>query len=147
MALPLDELFDLLRIESVSSDGAHGAELLQAAEWVSATAGGGTVVEGFGNPLVDALIPASVAHAPTVVAYGHYDVQAPGDPALWTSPAFAPEVRDGWLYGRGASDDKGNYWALLRAALDLAGAGELGVNVRGIADGGEEVGGHSVVGY
>jgi acetylornithine deacetylase/succinyl-diaminopimelate desuccinylase-like protein len=147
MALPLDELFDLLRIESVSSDGAHGAELLQAAEWVSAMAGGGTVVEGFGNPLVDALIPASVADAPTVVAYGHYDVQAPGDPALWTSPAFAPEVRDGWLYGRGASDDKGNYWALLRAALDLAGAGELGVNVRVIADGEEEIGGHSVIDY
>jgi acetylornithine deacetylase/succinyl-diaminopimelate desuccinylase-like protein len=56
-------------------------------------------------------------------------------------------VRDGWLYARGASDDKGNYWALLRAALDLAGSRDLGVNVRVIADGEEEVGGHSVIDY
>ena len=147
MPLQLDELFDLLRIESISSDGKHATELRQAADWVAAMVGGGTVVEGYGNPLVDALIPASVADAPTVVAYGHYDVQAPGDPALWTSPAFDPQVRDGWLYARGASDDKGNYWALLRAALDLAESGSLGVNVRVIADGEEEVGGHSVIDY
>jgi acetylornithine deacetylase/succinyl-diaminopimelate desuccinylase-like protein len=145
--LQLDELFDLLRIESVSSDGAHPAELREAAEWVAQMAGGGSVIEGFGNPLADALIPASVPDAPTVVAYGHYDVQAPGDPGLWQSPAFQPEVRDGWLYARGASDDKGNYWALIRAALDLAAAGQLGVNVRVIADGEEEVGGHSVIDY
>ena len=147
MSLPLDELFDLLTIESVSSDGAHPAELREAADWVAGLVGNGRVVEGFGNPLVDALIPASAANAPTVVAYGHYDVQAPGDPGLWTSPAFAPEVRDGWLYARGASDDKGNFWALLRAALDLADAGDLRVNVRVIADGEEEIGGHSVLDY
>ena len=147
MPLQLDELFDLLRIESISSDGKHAPELRQAADWVAAMVGGGTVVEGYGNPLVDALIPASVADAPTVVAYGHYDVQAPGDPTLWTSPPFDPQVRDGWLYARGASDDKGNYWALLRAALDLAESGSLGVNVRVIADGEEEVGGHSVIDY
>ena len=56
-------------------------------------------------------------------------------------------MRDGWLYGRGVSDDKGNFWALLRAALDLAERGELGVNVRVIADGEEEIGGHSVIDY
>ncbi len=71
----------------------------------------------------------------------------PATSALWTSPAFDPQVRDGWLYARGASDDKGNYWALLRAALDLAESGSLGVNVRVIADGEEEVGGHSVIDY
>jgi acetylornithine deacetylase/succinyl-diaminopimelate desuccinylase-like protein len=146
-ALQLEELFDLLRIESVSSDGAHPRELREAADWVARLVGDARVVEGFGNPLVDGLIPASVAGAPTVVAYGHYDVQSPGDPALWDSPAFEPEVRDGWLYARGASDDKGNYWALLRAALDLAAAGELRVNVRVIADGEEEIGGHSVIDY
>jgi len=147
MSVQLDELFDLLRIESISSDGAHPAELRQAAEWVAGFVGGGKVIDGYGNPVVDALIPAQTADAPTVIAYGHYDVQAPGDPALWTSPPFDPQVRDGWLYARGASDDKGNYWALLRAALDLAESGELAVNVRVIADGEEEVGGHSVLDY
>jgi acetylornithine deacetylase/succinyl-diaminopimelate desuccinylase-like protein len=146
-ALQLNELFELLRIESVSSDGAHPGELRQAADWVARLVGDARVVEGFGNPVVDGLIPASVPDAPTVVAYGHYDVQAPGDAALWDSPAFDPQVRDGWLYARGASDDKGNYWTLLRAALDLAAADELGVNVRVIADGEEEIGGHSVIDY
>jgi acetylornithine deacetylase/succinyl-diaminopimelate desuccinylase-like protein len=147
MTLQLDELFELLRIESISSDGAHPDEMRAAADWVAELVGDARVVEGFGNPLVDGLIPASVEDAPTVVAYGHYDVQSPGDPGLWDSPAFDPEVRDGWLYARGASDDKGNYWTLLRAALDLAEAGELGVNVRVLADGEEEIGGHSVIDY
>ncbi len=96
---------------------------------------------------MDGLIPASRADAPTVVAYGHYDVQSPGPDDLWTSPPFAPEVRDGRIWARGVTDDKGNFHALLRAALDLAGAGELGVNVRVLADGEEEVGGHSVIDY
>jgi acetylornithine deacetylase/succinyl-diaminopimelate desuccinylase-like protein len=146
-SLQLEELFELLRIESISSDGAHPQELRAAADWVARLVGDARVIEGFGNPVVDGLIPASAPNAPTVVAYGHYDVQAPGDPALWDSPAFEPEVRDGWLYARGASDDKGNYWTLLRAALDMAAAGELGVNVRVIADGEEEIGGHSVIDY
>ncbi|MGZ4481538.1 MAG: M20/M25/M40 family metallo-hydrolase [Gaiellales bacterium] len=143
----LQELFELLRIESVSSDNRHAAELREAADWVARLVGDAHVITGFGNPLVDGLIPASVASAPTVVAYGHYDVQAPGDPNLWESPAFAPEIRDGWLYARGVSDDKGNFYALVRAALDLAAAGELGVNVRVLADGEEETGGHSVLDY
>ena len=107
--------------------------------------GGGEITEAHGNPVVDAVIPASRPGARTVVAYGHYDVQAPGAADLWDSPPFEPEVRDGFVYARGVSDDKGNYYALLRAALDLAAAGELGVNVRVIADGEEEVGGHSVI--
>jgi acetylornithine deacetylase/succinyl-diaminopimelate desuccinylase-like protein len=143
----LDELSELLRIESISSDGAHPAEMLEAAGWIARLVGDARVVEGFGNPLADGLIPASRPDAPTVLAYGHYDVQATGDPALWESPPFEPTVRDGWLYGRGVSDDKGNYWGLLRAALDLAESGELGVNVRVIADGEEEIGGHSVIDY
>jgi acetylornithine deacetylase/succinyl-diaminopimelate desuccinylase-like protein len=143
----LDQLAELLRIESVSSDGKHPEELRQAADWIASFVGDARVVEGFGNPVVDGLIPASRPGAPTVVAYGHYDVQAVGPPELWQSPPFELEERDGWLYGRGVSDDKGNYWALLRSALDLAAERELGVNVRVIADGEEEIGGHSVIDY
>ena len=141
------ELEQLLRIESVSSDGKHPDELLEAARWVASLVGDARVVEGFGNPVVDGLIPASRPDAPTVVAYGHYDVQAPGPLELWESPPFEPSERDGWLYARGVSDDKGNFHALLRAALDLAEAGELPVTVRVLADGEEEVGGHSVLDY
>jgi len=141
----LAELGELLRIESVSSDGAHPAELRQAAEWIADLIGGGEITEAHGNPVVDGTIEASRAGAPTIIAYGHYDVQAPGPLDLWTSPPFEPEVRDGHLYARGACDDKGNFYALLRAALDLAAAGGLGVNVQVLADGEEEIGGHSVM--
>ncbi len=141
----LQQLYELLRIESVSSDGKHPRELRAAADWIAELIGGATVTEEHGNPLVDGQIPASVADAPTVIAYGHYDVQAVGPPELWDSPPFEPQIRDGWLYGRGVTDDKGNFYAVLRAALDLAEAGELGVNVRVLADGEEEIGGHSVI--
>jgi acetylornithine deacetylase/succinyl-diaminopimelate desuccinylase-like protein len=142
----LAQLYELLRIESVSSDGAHPDELRAAAEWIADLIGGGaTVTADHGNPLVDGLIPASQPGAPTVIAYGHYDVQAVGPRDLWDSDPFEPEVRDGWIHARGVTDDKGNFFAVLRAALDLAAAGDLGVNVRVLADGEEEIGGHSVI--
>ena len=141
----LAELGELLRIESISSDGAHPEQLLDAATWIANLVGDAEVTQEHGNPIVDGLIPASQPGAPTVAIYGHYDVQAPGDPGFWTSPPFDPQLRDGWLYARGVSDDKGNLYALLRAALDQATAGELAVNVRVLCDGEEEVGGHSVL--
>jgi acetylornithine deacetylase/succinyl-diaminopimelate desuccinylase-like protein len=79
--------------------------------------------------------------------YGHFDVQPPGDSALWDSPPFAPEIRDGWIYGRGVADDKGNLYLLLKAVELLAAAGELPVNVRIACDGEEETGGSSIVGF
>ena len=84
-------------------------------------------------------------HAPTVIAYGHFDVQPPDPLELWDSPPFEPEIRDGYLYARGAVDDKGHLYMLLCAARELAAAGQLPVNVRFCCDGEEETGGHSIV--
>ena len=83
--------------------------------------------------------------APTVLCYGHFDVQ-PADPlALWDSPPFAPEIRGEHLYGRGVADDKGQLFMLLSAARELARAGQLPVNIRFACDGEEETGGQSIV--
>jgi acetylornithine deacetylase/succinyl-diaminopimelate desuccinylase-like protein len=80
-----------------------------------------------------------------VLCYGHFDVQPPDPLALWDSDPFEPEVRDGYLYGRGTVDDKGQLYMLLAAARELARGGELPVNVRFCCDGEEETGGHSIV--
>ncbi len=124
-----------------------------AADWLVAlfALGGGEarIVERAGRPLVDGLVRASDRsdRTPTVICYGHFDVQSPDPLDLWASDPFSPEVRDGWLYARGVADDKGQLWALLRAALDLAAEGALPVDVRFCLDSEEEVGGTSIVQY
>ena len=149
----LDELGDWLRIPSVSADPAHEADVRAAGQWVcdfvTAAGGGCALVETDTHPLAVGEIRASqrAEAAPTVLLYGHFDVQSPGDLALWDSPPFEPEIRDGWLYGRGTVDDKGNLYLLLKAAALLAAEGALPVNVRIVCDGEEETGGHSVVDY
>ena len=100
-----------------------------------------------GQPLAVGEIRASTDAdaAPTVLCYGHFDVQ-PADPLeLWESAPFEPEIRGDRLYGRGVADDKGQLYLLLAAARELAQAGELPVNVRFACDGEEETGGHSIV--
>ena len=82
---------------------------------------------------------------PTVLIYGHYDVQGPGPLEQWTSPPFEPTIRDGRLYARGAADDKGNFLPLLHVACAMARAGELPVNVRVLIEGEEEIAGTAVV--
>ncbi len=150
-ATELAELGELLRIPSVSSDPDHAGDMHAAAAWIAEfveRAGGeATLLQQAGRPLVDGLIPASrdADSAPVVLCYGHYDVQSPVPLDAWTSDPFAPEVRDGWLYARGVADDKGQLWALLRAAADLAAEGALPVNVRFCCDGEEEIGGMSIV--
>jgi len=146
-----EELAELLRIPSISADEAHRGDVVRAGEWVRdfVRAAGGTceVVDWHGQPLAIGEIPASSARdaAPTVLCYGHFDVQPPDPLELWQSPPFEPEVRDGYLYARGAVDDKGQLYMLLAAARELARAGELPVNVRFCCDGEEETGGHSIV--
>jgi acetylornithine deacetylase/succinyl-diaminopimelate desuccinylase-like protein len=145
----VEELYDLLRIPSVSADPSHADDVRRAAEWVRdllRTAGEAELVETSRQPLVVGEIRASVDpdNAPTVLVYGHFDVQPPAPVELWESDPFEPEVRDDWVYARGIADDKGQLYSVLRAAIDLANEGALPVNVRVASDGEEEVGGESI---
>lgn len=145
----LHELFDYLRIPSISSGGGDPADLLAAAKWIQGkitrSGGDADVVTDLGNPLVVGELRASDPTAPTALIYGHYDVQSPDPIEAWTSPPFAPEIRGGRIYGRGASDDKGNFYPLLYVACELAKNNRLPVNVRCLIEGEEEVGGTSAM--
>ena len=91
-----------------------------------------------GAPLVVGDLRSARKDARTVMIYGHYDVQDPGDLDAWESPPFEPTIRDGRIYARGATDDKGNFFPLLHTACALAAAGDLPVNVRVLIEGAEE---------
>jgi acetylornithine deacetylase/succinyl-diaminopimelate desuccinylase-like protein len=139
----IHQLADWLRIPSVSTAGGNPEALREAAEWAlrKIVAAGGTaeLAETEGHPpLVVGELRAARDDAPTVLIYGHYDVQDVGDEARWTTPAFEPDIRDGRIYARGASDDKGNFLPLLLVACEMAEAGELPVNVRLLIEGEEE---------
>ena len=142
----LSELTDWLRIPSVSADPHMGDEVRRAAEWAAAkivaSGGAAEVKQTPRNPLVVGRFD-TPGDAPTVLVYGHYDVQAPGPDDAWLSPPFEPTVRDGRLYARGAADDKGNFYPLLYVAAELSQRGELPVNVVVLLDGEEEIGGSS----
>ncbi|HTU87165.1 MAG TPA: M20/M25/M40 family metallo-hydrolase [Solirubrobacteraceae bacterium] len=145
------ELAEFLRIESVSADPASAPEVRRAGEWVCefvrAAGGACELVDWNGQPLAVGEVRASAdpARAPTVLCYGHFDVQPPDPLELWDSPPFQPEIRDEHLYARGVADDKGQLYMLLAAARDLAWHGQLPVNVRFACDGEEETGGESIV--
>jgi acetylornithine deacetylase/succinyl-diaminopimelate desuccinylase-like protein len=144
----LDQLIDWLRIPSISTGEGDPAALEHAAAWVvervNGAGGEARVVATAGNPLAVGDLRAARDGAPTVLIYGHYDVQSIGDPAAWTTPPFEPDVRDGRVYARGAADDKGNFLPLLHVACELAAAGALPVNVRVLVEGEEEAGGEAV---
>jgi acetylornithine deacetylase/succinyl-diaminopimelate desuccinylase-like protein len=149
----VEELIDWLRIPSVSSGGGDSQAIRAAGQWVvdRVLAAGGTaeLVETQGNPLAVGELRASADadSAPTILVYGHYDVQGVGPLELWESDPFDPQVRDGKVYARGAVDDKGNFLPLLKVAADMARTGELPVNVRVLAEGEEEVGSREVMGW
>jgi acetylornithine deacetylase/succinyl-diaminopimelate desuccinylase-like protein len=145
MAELREELLDWLRIPSVSAGARDEAALRTAAEWalerVRRAGGTGELVDTPGGaPLVVGELRSGREDAPTVMIYGHYDVQDPGDLGLWTTPPFAPDIRDGRIYARGAADDKGNFLPLLHVACAMAAAGELPVHVRVLVEGAEETG-------
>ena len=145
----LEELFDYIRIPSISSGSGDPADLLRAAEWVrdKIVRSGGTaeVISDLGNPLVVGDLAAADPEAPVVLIYGHYDVQSPDPVDAWTTPPFEPQIREGRIYGRGASDEKGNFYPVLYAACELASKGILPVHVRCLIEGEEEVGGTSAL--
>jgi acetylornithine deacetylase/succinyl-diaminopimelate desuccinylase-like protein len=148
-----DELAEFLRIRSISADPARAADVRDAGEWVCGLvrdAGGECdLVDWHGAPLAVGEVRASrdPQGAPTVLCYGHFDVQPPDPLDLWESAPFEPEIRGEYLYGRGVADDKGQLYMLLCAARELSQAGELPVNVRFACDGEEESGGHSIVDF
>ncbi len=148
----LEELKELLRIPSISTSPEHNADTHRAAESVAAhlrNAGieNVEVIETERHPLVYG----DWLHAPgqpTVLCYGHFDVQPPDPLELWESPPFEPEERNGNLYARGSADDKGQMFSHIKAIEALQAVhGKLPVNVKFLIEGEEEVGGLSVAEY
>src|SRR5436305_11600669 len=146
------ELSEFIAIPSVSADAAHREDVKQAGEWVCefirSKCGGTAQLTPFGEKeLALGEIPASTdpGNAPTVLLYGHFDVQPPAPLDLWESDPFELTLRDDWAYARGITDDKGQVWILLKAAQTLVEAKALPVNLRFACDGEEEIGGTTVL--
>lgn len=148
----LEELNQFLRIPSISTSPEHVADVAAAAQFVAdslKTAGleNIEIIPTERHPLVYA----DWLHAPgkpTVLCYGHYDVQPPDPLELWHTPPFEPTVRDGNLYARGSADDKGQMYMHVKAVEALfAVYGKLPVNVKFLIEGEEEVGGASITKY
>ena len=139
------ELTDLLRIPSVSAKSEHAHDMRRAADWMAArmraTGLTAEIMPTPGHPVVLGSWREAVEGAPSVLIYGHYDVQPPEPLELWDSPPFDPTERDGRIYARGSADDKGQLFMHL-AALEahLHTRGELPFNVTVLAEGEEEVG-------
>jgi acetylornithine deacetylase/succinyl-diaminopimelate desuccinylase-like protein len=147
------ELGEFLRIPSVSAEAAHAGDVRRAGEWVCdfvRAAGGSAELAPLGEgflALGELRASSGAEDAPTVLVYGHFDVQPPAPLELWESDPFELAVRDGWAYARGIADDKGQLYLLLKAAADLARQGALPLNVRVACDGEEEIGGHTIVDF
>ncbi len=138
------ELMELLRIPSVSADSKHSADVRHAAEWVAkkfaAMGLKPEIIATPGHPLVYAETPA-VPGKPIALVYGHYDVQPPDPLAEWITPPFEPTVRNGAVFARGATDDKGQMLTHLQSvAAVLAAQGKLPLQVKFLIEGEEEVG-------
>ncbi len=148
----LEELKNLLRIPSISTLPEHKPDITRAAEFIADS------LRHIGMENVE-IIPTAChplvygewLHAPgkpTVLCYGHYDVQPPDPLELWKTPPFEPDVRDGNIYARGSADDKGQMYMHIKAVEALRAAnGSLPINVKFLIEGEEEVGGASISKY
>lgn len=148
----LTELKELLRIPSISSDPAQRAETERAAEWLAQRLRAMNVDQvqvqpTDGYPVVFGQLAAAQPGAPTILVYGHYDVQSAAPLADWRSDPFEPAVRDENLYARGATDMKGQVLACLAAVESVQQAGPLPVNLKFMFEGEEEIGSASLPAY
>ena len=144
----LDPLLDLLRIPSVSTGDGNTAAIQTAAEWLKdyivAAGGDCELVSTKLNPLVVGRFTANSPDTRNVMIYGHYDVQGPEPLDEWETDPFEPTIKDGRIYARGASDDKGNFWPLLYETCAMAKEGTLPVNVCAVIEGEEERGSYNL---
>lgn len=140
-----DELFDFLRIPSISTDSAHKNDVMDAANFLvqkleALELDRVELFETDGNPIVFGELITDEAK-PTVLVYGHYDVQPPDPEDLWDTPPFEPTVRNGDIYARGASDDKGQSFTHIKALeAYLKSGNDFPVNIKFILEGEEEIG-------
>ena len=144
------ELYDFLRIPSISAKSEHDGDTRRTAEWFAEklVAAGleSEIVETPGHPIVVGEWRGAGPDAPTVLIYGHYDVQPPEPLELWTSPPFEPTERDGRIYARGSADDKGQLYMHVKALeAHLVTGSALPINVVVVAEGEEEVGSPNLV--
>ncbi len=143
----LEELIAFLKIPSVSTEPVHAPDVRAAAAWLAEKMGSAglqnvQVIDDSGHPLVYADWLHAGPAAPTVLIYGHYDVQPAEQLELWESDPFDPQIRDEFIYARGASDDKGQVYVHIKAVESyLKSSGQLPVNVKFILEGEEESGG------
>ncbi|MEQ8304209.1 MAG: dipeptidase [Cyclobacteriaceae bacterium] len=140
----LEELFELLRIPSVSADSRHKQDVRKAAEYIKqkledAGADVAAIYETKGHPIVYGEKKAA-PDLPTVLVYGHYDVQPPDPLDLWDSPPFEPVIKNEKIYARGACDDKGQMYMHIKALEIMAKTDNLPCNLKFMIEGEEEVG-------
>ncbi len=144
----LDELRDFLRIPSVSTDAAHEADILNAVNFLKKKLGkvGFDNVKIFSTPGHPILYAEKIVNqeSPTLLVYGHYDVQPPDPIDAWNHPPFEPAVEDDYLFARGASDMKGQIWASISALESVIETDTLSVNIKLIIEGEEEIGSPSL---
>src|SRR6516162_4440640 len=148
-AAALAQLTELIAIPSVSTDVGRIDDMRRCADWLAAHLhsmgmSSTRVIDTAGHPIVYSDWSGDEG-APTLLVYGHYDVQPPDPVELWTSPPFQATVRDGRLYARGSSDDKGQLFIHLTAIeAYLRAVGSLPINLKIILEGEEEIGGPSL---
>ncbi len=144
----LEELFELIRIPSISSKSENKADMLKTAEYwkktiLEAGADKAVIMPGDGNPVVygEKIIDKNL---PTVLVYGHYDVMPVEPLELWTTPPFEPEIRNGKIFARGADDDKGQAFMHAKAFELMMNTNTLPCNVKFMIEGEEEIGSPSL---